>query len=190
MTKFTIAAIAMAFAGNAFAATGQDSADIKFEGEVLSNVCTAALVGGETSVKLEPTDVKTVSATTTDSVMKKDFTISLDCTSTGAQSNITDGSYTTVSAYLAPAKGTTVNATSPSLDNSDATGAQGVSLQIQNKDDSNAVQKFTSTDDGVSRTIKTDAAMLFNYNVGYLKTGATVSGGKVTADAMFIATYQ
>lgn len=58
----------------------------------------------------------------------------------------------------------------------------------QNKDSSNAVQTFT-TADRQAKVIDTAAPMLFNYNVGYLKTG-TVSGGLVAADAMFIATYQ
>ncbi|MCU0186895.1 hypothetical protein [Citrobacter freundii] len=49
MKKFTIAAIAMAFAGSAFAGD-QDSADIHFAGEVQTNICTAALLGGGTSV--------------------------------------------------------------------------------------------------------------------------------------------
>lgn len=44
--KFTIAAIAMAFAGSAFAGD-QDSADIHFVGEVQTNICTAALLGEE-----------------------------------------------------------------------------------------------------------------------------------------------
>ena len=44
MKKFTIAAIAMAFAGSAFAGD-QDSADIHFAGEVQTNICTAALLG-------------------------------------------------------------------------------------------------------------------------------------------------
>ena len=44
MKKFTIAAIAMAFAGSVFAGD-QDSADIHFAGEVQTNICTAALLG-------------------------------------------------------------------------------------------------------------------------------------------------
>ena len=51
MKKFTIAAIAMAFAGSAFAGD-QDSADIHFAGEVQTNICTAELLGGGTSVQL------------------------------------------------------------------------------------------------------------------------------------------
>lgn len=61
-------------------------------------------------------------------------------------------------------------------------------VSVQNKDSSNAVQTFT-TADRRAKVIDTAAPMLFNYNVGYLKTG-TVSGGLVAADAMFIATYQ
>ncbi|RPH27498.1 type 1 fimbrial protein [Citrobacter youngae] len=189
MKKFTIAAIAMAFAGSAFAGD-QDSADIHFAGEVQTNICTAELLGGGTSVQLDPTDVKTVTAATTDSVMKKDFTVSLDCTAQGAKDKITGASYATVTGYLAAAKGTAVNASTSALDNTDvsAAGAQGVGFQVQNKDSSNAVQTFT-TADRQAKVIDTAAPMLFNYNVGYLKTG-TVSGGLVAADAMFIATYQ
>ena len=66
-------------------------------------------------------------------------------------------------------------------------GARGW-FPVQNKDSSNAVQTFT-TADRQAKVIDTAAPMLFNYNVGYLKTG-TVSGGLVAADAMFIATYQ
>ncbi|WHW84464.1 hypothetical protein PXV97_04670 [Citrobacter freundii] len=103
---------------------------------------------------------------------------------------MTGASYATVTGYLAAAKGTAVNASTSALDNTDvsAAGAQGVGFQVQNKDSSNAVQTFT-TADRQAKVIDTAAPMLFNYNVGYLKTG-TVSGGLVAADAMFIATYQ
>lgn len=191
MKKLTIAAIAMAFAGTAFAGD-QDSADIHFAGEVQTNICTASLLGGGTSVQLDPTDVKTVSAATTDSVMKKDFAISLDCTAQGSKDSISGASYDTVTGYLSPAKGTSINSSTPALDNTDvtATGAQGVGFQVQNKDASNAVQTFTSAD-RVAKVIDTAAPMVFSYNVGYLNTGSgTVSGGLVAADAMFIATYQ
>lgn len=55
-------------------------------------------------MQLDPTDVKTVSAATTDSVMKKDFTVSLDCTAQGSKDKITGASYATVTGYLAAAK--------------------------------------------------------------------------------------
>ncbi|MDA8516894.1 fimbrial protein [Citrobacter sp. Igbk 16] len=191
MKKLTIAAIAMAFAGTAFAGD-QDSADIHFAGEVQTNICTASLLGGGTSVQLDPTDVKTVSAATTDSVMKKDFAVSLDCTAQGSKDAISGASYDTVTGYLSPGNGTSVNSSTPALDNTDVTaaGAQGVGFQVQNKDNGNAVQTFTSAD-RVSKVINTAAPMVFNYNVGYLNTGSgTVSGGLVAADAMFIAQYQ
>lgn len=191
MKKLTIAAIAMAFAGTAFAGD-QDSADIHFAGEVQTNICTASLVGGGTSVQLDPTDVKTVSAATTDSVMKKDFAVSLDCTAQGSKDSISGASYDTVTGYLSPGNGTSINSSTPALDNTDVTaaGAQGVGFQVQNKDNGNAVQTFTSTD-RVAKVIDTAAPMVFSYNVGYLNTGSgTVSGGLVAADAMFIATYQ
>lgn len=191
MKKLTIAAIAMAFAGTAFAGD-QDSADIHFAGEVQTNICTASLLGGGTSVQLDPTDVKTVSAATTDSVMKKDFAVSLDCTAQGSIDSIDGAGYNTVTGYLSPAKGTSINSNTSALDNTDvtATGAQGVGFQIQNKDNGNAVQTFTSADK-VSKAIDTAAPMVFSYNVGYLNTGSgTVSGGLVAADAMFIAQYQ
>ncbi|MBA7800069.1 fimbrial protein [Citrobacter sp. C348] len=190
MKKLTIAAIAMAFAGSAFAA--QDSAEIHFAGEVQTNICTASLLGGGTTVQLDPTDVKTVSSATTDSVMKKDFAVSLDCTAQGSKDAISGASYATVTGYLAPGNGTSINSSTPALDNTDVTaaGAQGVGFQVQNKDASNAVQTFTDVDQ-VAKVINTTTPMVFSYNVGYLKTGAAaVSGGLVAADAMFIAQYQ
>ncbi len=134
MKKIAIAAISMVFAGGVYAAD-QDSADIHFAGEVLGNICAASVVGSGNTVQLDPTDVKTVSTATTDSVMKKDFTIQLDCTAAGAADHITNAAYNTVTGYLTAAKGTVVNASTAALDNTNltGTGAQGIGFQVRNK---------------------------------------------------------
>lgn len=139
-------------------------------------------------MQLDPTDVKTVSAATTDSVMKK-TSQSLWIVRPGVPKTKLGASYATVTGYLAAAKEQRLMPAllrwiTPTF----LLRVRKGLVSVQNKDSSNAVQTFT-TADRRAKVIDTAAPMLFNYNVGYLKI-STVSGGLVAADAMFIATYQ
>lgn len=66
--------------------------------------------------------------------MKK-ISQSLDCTAQGSKDAISGASYATVTGYLAPGNGTSINSSTPALDNTDVTaaGAQGVGFQSKIK---------------------------------------------------------